>query len=66
MIWKHARDKARIVVSMPAPVRLMASCWRRVRETSSGGRDDSRSALNTVSGCFSVSSTALFWSIVEI
>ena len=53
MMWKQARDNARMVVSMPAPVTLMASCWSRVKDFSSGGKEESRRALKTVWGFFS-------------
>ena len=47
-IWKLARDKADFVVSIPAPIKLPASCRSRVADSSSGGRSDAKRLLNTV------------------
>ena len=47
-IWKLATLRARLVVSTPAPIRAFASSSRRVRESSSGGKSESRSAAKTV------------------
>ena len=58
--------RARLVVSMPAPIRLIASCWRRVRESSCGGKSESRSVAKTVLPDFSTLAAFRSLRMVEI
>ena len=45
--WKLARDSADFVVSIPAPIKLSASCRSRVTDSSSGGKSDAKRLLRT-------------------
>lgn len=57
-MWKLATESARMVVSVPPPIMLMASLRKRMADSSSGGRLDLKSVLSSVS-CFSSKKASL-------